>query len=81
MGSIRTDSDLIKMFTRMFGKSKQETNALTTMDKLNEVSFVYHLITFYSMFINLCISAFAGIDAVFFFIFFYFIGNIDMVAD
>ncbi|CAA3005523.1 vacuolar sorting-associated 32 homolog 2 [Olea europaea subsp. europaea] len=24
------------MFTRMFGKSKQETNALTTMDKLNE---------------------------------------------
>ena len=25
------------MFTRIFGKPKQETNALTTLDKLNEV--------------------------------------------
>ncbi|KAL2553975.1 vacuolar protein sorting-associated protein 32-like protein 2 [Forsythia ovata] len=33
---IRTDSDRIKMFTRMFGKPKQETNALATLDKLNE---------------------------------------------
>lgn len=28
-----------KMFSRMFGKPKQETNALTTLDKLNEVWF------------------------------------------
>lgn len=25
------------MFTRMFGKPKQETNALASLDKLNEV--------------------------------------------
>ena len=25
------------MFTRLFGKPKQEANALTTLDKLNEV--------------------------------------------
>lgn len=27
------------MFTRIFGKPKPETNALTTLDKLNEVYF------------------------------------------
>lgn len=27
------------MFNRLFGKPKQETNALSTLDKLNEVFF------------------------------------------
>ncbi|KAL6225963.1 hypothetical protein ACLB2K_004811 [Fragaria x ananassa] len=30
------------MFTRIFGKSKTETSALTTLDKLNEGSDILH---------------------------------------
>jgi len=29
------------MFTRIFGKPKQEANTLTTLDKLNEVSWIW----------------------------------------
>lgn len=39
------------MFSRIFGKPKQETNALTTLDKLNEVlSLFYGLLTFLHVF-------------------------------
>lgn len=31
------------MFSRMFGKPKQETNAVATLDKLNEVPFIFPL--------------------------------------
>lgn len=30
------------MFSRLFGKPKQETNALSTLDKLNEVWFLFY---------------------------------------
>jgi len=29
------------MFTRIFGKPKQEANTLTTLDKLNEVNWIW----------------------------------------
>lgn len=32
------------MFSRVFGKPKQEANAVTTLDKLNEVIFFIHLV-------------------------------------
>jgi len=31
------------MFSRMFGKPKQETNAVATLDKLNEVPFIFSI--------------------------------------
>lgn len=34
------------MFTRLFGKPKQETNALSTLDKLNEVKILLHYFFF-----------------------------------
>lgn len=41
------------MFTRIFGKSKQEENAVATLDKLNEVSciFVVELFVIIAVFI------------------------------
>jgi predicted house-cleaning NTP pyrophosphatase (Maf/HAM1 superfamily) len=29
------------MFTRIFGKPKEQANALATLDKLNEVAFIF----------------------------------------
>lgn len=34
--------ELVAMFSRIFGKPKQETNALATIDKLNEVRFLFY---------------------------------------
>jgi predicted house-cleaning NTP pyrophosphatase (Maf/HAM1 superfamily) len=33
------------MFTRIFGKPKEQANALATLDKLNEVTFVNIIFT------------------------------------
>jgi len=52
-------SILIIMFTRVFGKPKQDTssNALATLDKLNEVLlFLIHIHTPFFLYFHMCIS-------------------------
>lgn len=53
------------MFNRIFGKPKQEANALTTLDKLNEVSRIRLLV-------NMTVSLSLISEIIRFFFFFFF---------